>query len=80
MANQCQLIIDYIKNFGSITTAEAMTDLGIYRLASRICDLKAAGYPIKSKMKTAKNRYGDTVHFKEYRLDNEEEIRGVQNG
>lgn len=71
---QCQRIIDYMRQFGSISTLEAFNDLGIARLASRIHDLKGQGYHIVSEMGTAKNRYGETVHFKIYRLKEEKEI------
>lgn len=39
--NQCDKIIRYIKDFGSITTMQAFQDLGITRLSGRIYDLKA---------------------------------------
>ena len=65
---QCQRIIDYMIQFGSISTLEAFNDLGVARLASRIHDLKAQGYNIVSETKTSKNRYGESVSFKEYRL------------
>ena len=65
---QCQRIIDYMRQFGSISTIEAFNDLGVARLASRIHDLKGQGYNIVSTMGTAKNRYGETVHFAVYRL------------
>lgn len=68
MVNQCVRIINYMRDFGSITSAEAMQELGVYRLASRICDLKKAGFKIDSSIKSAKNRYGETVHFKAYSL------------
>lgn len=71
---QCQRIIDYMRQFGSISTIEAFNDLGVARLASRIHDLKAQGYHIVSEMGTAKNRYGETVHFKIYKLKEEKEI------
>lgn len=41
---QCDLILKYIRDFGSITTWQAMMDLGVARLASRIYDLKQMGY------------------------------------
>lgn len=41
---QCERILDYISDFGSITSFEAIRDLGCMRLASRICDLKRQGY------------------------------------
>ena len=65
---QCQRIIDYMRQFGSISTLEAFNDLGVARLASRIHDLKGQGYDIISETKTSKNRYGESVSFKEYRL------------
>lgn len=65
---QCQRIIDYMERFGSISSFEAFSDLGIVRLASRIHDLKCQGYNIVSEIKTSKNRFGETVSFKVYRL------------
>lgn len=65
---QCERIIDYIKQFGSISTLEAFNDLGVARLASRIHDLKAQGYEFKSEIRTRRNRYGETTHFKVYSL------------
>lgn len=70
---QCQRIIDYMRQFGSISTLEAFNDLGVARLASRIHDLKGQGYDIISETKTSKNRYGESVSFKEYRLAEEKE-------
>ena len=65
---QCQKIIDYMTQFGSISSFEAFADLGIVRLASRIHDLKCQGYNIASETKSSKNRFGETVSFKVYRL------------
>ena len=42
--------------------------MGVARLASRIHDLKEQGIPISGKMETTKNRYGETVSYKRYRL------------
>lgn len=42
---QNERIVDYIHRFGSITTLEAMRDLGIMRFASRISDLRKQGVP-----------------------------------
>lgn len=65
---QCERIVDYMLQFGSISSFEAFTDLGIVRLASRIHDLKGQGYNIVSETKSSKNRFGETVSFKVYRL------------
>lgn len=65
---QCERIIEYMEQFGSISSFEAFADLGIVRLASRIHDLKGQGYNITSEIRSSKNRFGETVSFKVYRL------------
>ena len=40
---QKEMVLDYIKQFGSISTYEAFVDLGITRLAARIWDIKEDG-------------------------------------
>lgn len=59
-------IIDYIKTFGSITQYEAIRDLGVMRLASRISDLKSSGVEIVSWFEEVKNRYGEKTKIKRY--------------
>ena len=64
---QNQRILNYINQFGSINQLEALQDLGVMRLASRISDLKKQGYPITSKSKVVYNRYGERCSpIKEY--------------
>lgn len=65
---QNEKIIQYINDFGSITQLDAMRDLGIMRLASRVSDLKRLGYPIKSSFETVKNRYDEDCRVKRYFL------------
>ena len=65
---QCDRIIMYMQEYGSISTLEAFNDLGVARLASRIHDLRSKGYKIKSETKTSKNRFGETTSYKVYRL------------
>jgi hypothetical protein len=57
-----------MRKYGSISTVEGFTDLGVARLASRIHDLRKQGYRIESETKTAKNRFGENTSFKVYRL------------
>ncbi|MDE5995986.1 MAG: helix-turn-helix domain-containing protein [Eubacterium sp.] len=66
--SQCERIIDYINEFGSITTSEAFDDLGCTRLASRIHDLKRKGYEFNKQYEKGKNRYGDSVSYIRYSL------------
>ena len=63
---QNEQVLKYMEDFGSITPMDAMADLGIMRLASRIHDLSQMGYPIKREMVTGKNRYGNKVHYMKY--------------
>jgi hypothetical protein len=61
-----------MRQFGSITQLEALSDLGCMRLASRISDLRQQGYAIGRRIRTGKNRYGDSVSFAEYYLIEED--------
>lgn len=63
---QNERIIEYIHKFGSITQLEALRDLGIMRLASRISDLKRLGYPVASKREIVKNRFGEKTPISRY--------------
>lgn len=63
---QNQRIVDYISTFGSITQLDALRDLGVMRLASRISDLKKQGYPIISRTETVKNRFDEPCYIKRY--------------
>lgn len=65
---QCERIISYLKQFGSITQLEAMRDLGVMRLASRISELRKYGYEFEKQRIKVKNRYGDTTPIVRYRL------------
>lgn len=70
---QNERIMDYIEQFGSISTLQAFMDLGVTRLASRICELRKAGQPIVSKTEKVKNRFGEDCHVSIYSFEKEEE-------
>lgn len=65
---QCERIIQYINETGSITQIDALREFGCMRLASRISDLKRQGVPVKRTMETAKNRYGEPISYARYSL------------
>ena len=65
---QCERIMQYINDFGSITTLDAFTDLGVVRLGARISELRKRGTPIFGKNESVKNRYGEKCHIKRYYL------------
>lgn len=64
---QCERILKYMDDFGSISNYQATIDLGIGRLASRIHDLRRMGIEIESETKTGTNRYGESTHYSVYR-------------
>ena len=66
--NQKSRILDYIKQFGSITSWEAYNELGITQLGARIDQLQKEGYEFKTEWEHKKNRYGEDVSFKRYYL------------
>lgn len=65
---QCERIIRHLEDYGSITSATAMEEYGIMRLASRISDLKKQGVPIKKEAVSGKNRYGERTSYAKYSL------------
>lgn len=67
-ATQAERVLAYMDEFGSITQFQAMQDLGVMRLASRISDLKKLGYPIQSEVVTVKNRFDEDCYIKRYSL------------
>lgn len=69
-AKQTDRVLAYIQEYGSITQLEAL-NLGVFRLASRIGDLKRQGYPITGKMEAVKNRYGEKCYVKRYSVREE---------
>ena len=50
----------------------AWNDLGIYRLASRINDLRKAGHKINTKKVEVVNRLGESTYIAEYSLELED--------
>ncbi len=80
---QEERVLDYMKQFGYITSLDAFSDLGITRLSAKIFNLKKQGYEIIDEQMKAKNRFGETTYFKKYMLaeekliqDNEKHIPG----
>ena len=65
---QCEMILKYLEDFGSITTYESFIDLEITRLSSRIYDLKKKGYNFKESWVSKTNRYGKKITFLKYEL------------
>lgn len=51
--NQCERVLKYMRDFGQITSLDAVKDLGVMSLARRICDLKERGVAINTHLKKA---------------------------
>ena len=66
--SQCERILRYIDEKGSITQLDALREFGCMRLASRVSDLKRQGVPLKRTMETSQNRYGEPVSYARYSL------------
>lgn len=58
-------VLQYIKDFGSITTFEAFTELGCTRLSEYIRQLREE-YLIEDEWIHTINRYGEQVKYKKY--------------
>ena len=65
---QKQMILQHMKETGSITPGTALEEYGCFRLAARIADLKDDGVEIRTEIEKRKNRYGKTVRYARYRL------------
>lgn len=65
---QCQRILRHLEDYGSITSAEAMNEYGIFRLASRISEMRKEGIPIEKEMVKGKNRYGEPTAYAKYTI------------
>ncbi|ACU94021.1 hypothetical protein Ccur_02940 [Cryptobacterium curtum DSM 15641] len=61
----------YMKAHGSITSREAMEELGVMRLASRISDMKRDGMRINKETVQVFNRYGEKCNVTRYSLAEE---------
>lgn len=58
-------VLNYILEFGSITTRDAFIDLGCTRLSEYIRQLRV-DYNIEGIDETGINRYGEKTHYKRF--------------
>lgn len=65
---QKQRVLDYIGQFGSISSMEAFKDLGVARLSAVIFNLKEDGYEFDTKTEHGKNRFGEKTSYARYSL------------
>ena len=67
--SQKEMILEYIADMGHITAWEAMRDLGIMRLASRVHEIRKSGIDITGTMFRSKNRYGKKIRYMIYTME-----------
>ena len=65
---QKEMIIQYIKDFGSITHYEAVLELGVAGFTARMTELRQQGYSFNQVVEHRKNRYGKPTHYVRYSL------------
>lgn len=61
-------VLNYMKEFGSITTFNAFIDLGCTRLSEYIRQIRLE-HKVKDEWETTINRYGESVKYKRYWLE-----------
>ena len=64
---QKKRVLQYMQQFGSISSYEAFADLGITRLAAVIFELRKE-HDIETVDETFTNRYGEKSYYARYRL------------
>lgn len=66
--NQKQRILDYINETGSITALEAVRELGVLQLSSRLVELERDGIVFHKEQESALNRFGERVYYTRYSI------------
>lgn len=63
--SQARMILYHLQRRGSITPFEALNEMGCFRLAARIDELRRDGHPIRTEMVEGRNG----KRWAKYRLD-----------
>ena len=61
-------LLNYLRTHSTITSLEAIRDLGNTRLSASIFNLKEEGYYFETKTVEVPNRFGSTTKVSEYKL------------
>ena len=61
-------ILQHLSAGKTLTRLDSWQTLGILECPARISELRAAGHPIRTTMKTVTNRYGESVRVAEWSL------------
>ena len=66
---QKEYVMNHLQTVGWITPRDAEERYSIMRLAARIADLQADGVKIKRVMQKSKNKFGKSVRYARYELE-----------
>lgn len=66
---QNKMVLDWLKEYGTITAQEAVEVLDIYRLSARIYDLRAKGHKIRTTSVSRTRADGRRVSYAKYILE-----------
>ena len=67
---QYDRVLDHLQRNGKLSQKTAIRLFSAYRLSAIIYRLRKDGYNISSTFKSGKNRFGDSVCWAEYKLEN----------
>ena len=67
--NQKERILHYLKQGQTLNRLVSWSRLGVLEAPARISELRAEGHPIKTKMRTVPNRYGEKVSIAEWSMN-----------
>ncbi len=68
MESQNKRLLKYLRLRKSVGPIEALNQLGIFRLAARVRDLREQGHDIRTTMVDVENRWGETTRVARYSL------------
>lgn len=68
--SQVELLLDFMKEYGSITGMEAI-GMGVMNYKGRIADLRKLGYKIKTVYEESVNKRGRKTRYARYILESE---------
>lgn len=79
--SQRDRVLRYMQTHGSITRAQAMTDIGVANLTAVIGYLRhKVGVPIKTNMVECTNRYGEKTTYAKYSIEEEQKAVNIMTG
>ena len=65
---QCGRLVAYIEKHGSISTMQAIVELGIVNPSARVAELRAAGVNIITTRAEGRNRFNEPCNYAVYTI------------